>query len=137
MTSESVPSSRNPEIVVPDDLSTRALVVDALDEAKELVRLEVELAKTEAKQELEQVKRAAIGFGIAGGASVLVLCLLAMALVLALGATPLVALAVAGGFLLIGGGAAFIGYGLLPKEPFVKTRHRLQNDVNQLKEHIA
>lgn len=137
MATESVPSSIDSEIVDEDDLSTRALVMDALDEAKQLVRIEVELAKAEAMQELEQVKRAAIGFGISLAATVLVLCLLAMALVLALGGTPVAALGVAGGFMVLGGAGAFIGYSFLPKAPLEKTRRRLQTDVNQLKEHIA
>lgn len=135
MAMEPVPSSRSPELL--EEHSTRELLEEAIGEAKELVKLEVQLAKTEAKQELAQVKRAAIGFGIALASTVLVLCLLAMALVLALGGTPLVALAVAGGFLAVSGAAAFIGYSMLPKEPFGKTRHRLETDVNQLKEHLA
>lgn len=129
------PSERNPAML--EEASTADLVREAMDEAKELVRLEVELAKEEVKEELKQVERAAIGFGIAAAASVIVLCLLAMALVFALGGTALAALAVAGGFLVVGGLAAWIGYGMLPKKPMEKTRHRLQNDVNQLKEHIA
>jgi len=141
MATESVPSSQVPvsksELVDEDELPTRMLIVDAIDEVKQLAKLEVELAKTEAIQELEQVKRAAIGFGISAGATVIVLCLLAVALVLALGGTPLVALGVAGGFLLLGAGGAFIGYSLLPKKPLEKTRRRLENDVNQLKEHMA
>jgi uncharacterized membrane protein YqjE len=129
------PSERSPAML--EEASTADLVREAMDEAKELVRLEVELAKEEVKEELKQVEHAAIGFGIAAAASVLVLCLLAVALVLALGGTALAALAVAGAFLVIGGLAAWLGYGMLPKSPLVKTRHRLQNDVNQLKEHIA
>lgn len=135
MAMEPVPSSRSPQIL--EEHSTRELLEEAIGEAKELVRLEVQLAKTEAKQELEQVKRAAIGFGVALASSVLVLCLLAMALVFALGGTALAALGVAGGFLVVGGVAAYAGYGLLPKVPFEKTRHRLETDVNQLKEHLA
>jgi hypothetical protein len=60
-----------------------------------------------------------------------------MALVLALGGTPLAALGVAGGFVVVGAAAAYSGYRLLPKAPFEKTRRRLQTDVNQLKEHLA
>ena len=129
------PSERNPAML--EEASTADLVREAMEEAKELVRLEVELAKEEVKEELKQVERAAIGFGIAAAASVIVLCLLATALVFALGGTALAALAVAGGFLVAGLVAAWVGYGMLPKKPMEKTRHRLQNDVNQLKEHIA
>ena len=129
------PSERNPALL--DEASTADLVKEMMDEAKELVRLEVALAKEDVKQELAQVQNAAISLGIAAGASVIVLCLLAVSLVLALGGTALVALGVAGGFLVVAAIAGYVGYGLLPKNPLQKTRHRLENDVNQLKEHIA
>jgi uncharacterized membrane protein YqjE len=138
MAIEVTPSSRNPgREDTFEETSTVDLVKEAMDEAKELVRLEVALAKEEVKEELQHVKHAAIGFGIAAAASVLVLCLLAVALVLALGGTPVAALAVAGGMLLIGALAAWVAYGMLPKKPLEKTRHRLESDMNQLKEHIA
>ena len=120
-----------------EETSTADLVKEAMDEAKELVRLEVELAKEEVIEELHQVKRASITFAIAFACAVLALCMLAVALVLALGGTPLAALVVAAGFILIGGSATLIGYAMLPKAMLTKTRDRLENDVNQLKEHIA
>jgi uncharacterized membrane protein YqjE len=129
------PSERSPAPL--EDASTAELVREAMDEAKELVRLEIALAREDVKEELAQLQHAAIGLGIAAGASLIVLCLLAVALVLALGGTALAALGVAGGFLVVGGIAGYIGYGMLPKNPLEKTRHRLENDVNQLKEHIA
>jgi uncharacterized membrane protein YqjE len=120
-----------------EESSTADLVREAMDEARELVRLEVELAKEEVREELKMVQRAAIGFGIAAATGIIVLSLLSVALVLALGGTALAALGVAGGFLVVGALAAWFGYGMLPKKPLEKTRNRLQNDVNQLKEHIA
>ena len=120
-----------------EETSTVQLFKEAMDGGKELVRIEVQLAKEELKEELAQIKNAAIGFAIALGAAVIVLNLLAMALVLALGGTPLVALAIAAAFVVAGGIAAWIGYGVLPKKPLVKTRARLEKDMNQLKEHIA
>lgn len=135
MVTDMSPSERNPALL--EEQSTADLVREAMDEAKELVRLEVELAKEEVREEIQQVQRAAIAFGVAAAASVIVLCLLAVALVLALGGTALAALGVAAGFLVLGFVSAFVGYGMVPKKPMEKTRHRLQNDVNQLKEHIA
>ena len=135
MAIEVAPSERN--LAMLEEASTADLVREAMDEAKELVHLEVALAKEEVKEELAQLQHAAISLGIAAGASVIVLCLLAVALVLALGGTALVALGVAGGFLAVAGIAGYVGYGMLPKNPLEKTRHRLENDVNQLKEHIA
>ncbi len=127
----------SPERLALEEASTADLVREALDEAKELVKIEVALAKDEAKKEVAQLKRAAIGFGISLVFSLLFLTTLAMALVLALGGTALVALAVGGGFLLVGGIAAYAGYAMLPKKPLERTRHRLETDMNQLKEHLV
>jgi uncharacterized membrane protein YqjE len=120
-----------------DEGSTADLVREAMYEAKELVRLEVELAKEELKEELQPVKRASILFGVAFAATALALCMLAVALVLALGGTAIVALAIAGGAMGVSGAGTWIGYRMLPKSIFDKTRHRLQDDANQLKEHLA
>lgn len=120
-----------------EETSTAELLQEAIAEAKNLVRVEVELAQREAKEELAQLERAAIGFGIAVAATLIVLCMLATALVLALGGTAVAALLVAAGFLVLGGVAAFVGYRLMPKSPFERTRRRLDIDVTQLKERLA
>ena len=135
MVNETPPSERSPASL--EAASTADLVREAMDGARELVRLEVALAKEEMKAELEHVQRAAVGLGIALASSVLVLCLLAVALVLALGGTAVVALLVALVFFVIGAVAGLIGYTKLPKSPLERTRHRLEADVSQLKEHIA
>gem|GEM_PF-1148202 len=135
MSLEPIPSSVTPGTL--EEASTVDLVKEALDEAKELVRLEVELAKEEVREEVKQVRNASIAFAVAAAAGLLVLCLLGVALVLALGGTALAALGVAGGFLVLGAAAGWTAYGMLPKKPLEKTRNRLQADVNQLKEHIA
>lgn len=126
-----------PERLPLEEASTVDLVREALDEARELVRVEIELAKSEMDGEIARAKRAAIALGIAVAAAVLVLCMLAVALVLALGATAPVALVVAAVLLVVGGIAAFLGYSSLPKNPLERTRHRLKSEVTQLKEHIA
>lgn len=126
-----------PERLALEEASTADLVREALDEAKELVRIEIEIARSEVELELARAKRAAIGFGIALAAVVIVLSLLAVALVLFLGGTALAALGVAGALLVVGGLAAFVGYSTLPKRPLERTRHRIGRGVSQLKEHIA
>ena len=135
MVTEASPSERSPAFL--EAASTADLVREAMDGGRELVRLEVALAKEEMKAELKQVQRAAIGMGVALASLVLVLCLLSVALVLALGGTAVVALLIAVVFLVIGGIGGLVGYGMLPKSPLERTRHRLEKDVNQLKEHIA
>jgi uncharacterized membrane protein YqjE len=113
------------------------LIQHAVDETRELLALEVKLAKTELREEIRGVKTAAIGFGVAATLAIVSLSTMAFALILAIGATPGVALVVAGVLLLLGAIAAFIAYSALPKEPMEKTRRRLQTDVHQLKEHVA
>jgi uncharacterized membrane protein YqjE len=120
-----------------EDASTADIVRRAFEETKELVRIEVELAKNEASLEIEQAKAAAIGFSIALAAAVLVLCMVAVAVVIALGGTVAAALGVAGVFFVIGGIAALLGYSAAPKKPFDRVRARLETDVKQLKEHVA
>ena len=144
------------EILVMENASTSEIVREAFDEAKKLVRIEVELAKTEVQKEILQAKKAAIGFGIAAGASLLcvsmllvaligpiILCSpaarlpLLVALVFAFGGTGWAALGIALALFIIAGIAALAGYSVLPKKPLEHTRHRLESDVEQLKEHIA
>lgn len=126
-----------PERLAMEEASTADLVREALDEAKELVRLEVELAKNEVSQEIAEAKMAAIGFAVGGAFVLLTLCLLAMALVLALGGTALIALMVAGAFLIVAGIGAFFGWSLLPKKPLAATRQRVTGDLKSLKEHLV
>jgi len=52
-------------------------------------------------------------------------------------AVATVAAIVAGGFLVVTAVAGYASYAMIPKSPLEKTRRRLKNDVNQLKEHIA
>lgn len=126
-----------PERLPLEQASTVDLVKEALDEAKELVRLEVAIAKDEVKQEVAQTKKAAIGFGVALAFALVVLSLLAVSIVLAVGGTALAALAVAGVFMVLGGIAGYLGYTMIPEKPLDKTINRVKRDVNQLKEHIA
>jgi uncharacterized membrane protein YqjE len=126
-----------PERVGVHEPSTAELFREALDEAKELARLEIEIARSEVEMEIARAKRAAIGVGIALAAGVLVMCVLAMALVLALGGTALTALGVAGVMLLVGGAAAIVAYAVAPKRPLEHTKEELRRDVGQLKEHMA
>jgi len=138
MTEEKMPENIPPPERLPlEEASTADLVREALDEAKELVKIEVALAKDEAKKELQQAKHAAIGFGVALALALVVLSLLAVSIVLALGGTAVAALGVAAVFLVLGGVAGYVAWSMLPKKPLDHTVARVKRDVNQLKEHIA
>jgi uncharacterized membrane protein len=130
-------SSPERKAALAEEASTAELLKGAMEEARELVRLEIALAKDEVREDLNRMRRAAVSLGVALLASLIALCLLAVALVLALGATAVAALLVAAAFVVMSGSAALIGYGMVPKPPLEKTRNRLLYDVNQLKEHIA
>lgn len=122
---------------VPAEASTVQLVEAALKESRELVKLEVALAKLEAQNQLKKALRAAIGFVVAGLLGVIALALIAVAIVLALGGTAGNALAVTLVVLVLAGIAAFVGYSQLPKNPLEHTRRHLEDDYHQLKEHLA
>ena len=135
MVTEAPPSERSPAFL--EAASTADLVREAMDGARELVRLEVALAKAEMKAEMKRVQRAAIVLGVAAASLVVGLCLLSVALVVTLGGTALVAVLLALVFLVIGGFTLVAGYRRLPRSPLERTRHRLEDDVEQLKEHIV
>ncbi len=119
------------------DHSTVKLLEAALKETRELVRLEVELAKVEARKQVKGVVRASIGFAVAALMGVIALALMVVALVLALGGTAGSAFGVAVFMLLLGGAAGFFGVSSLPKNPLEKTRQHIKDDLKQFREHVA
>jgi uncharacterized membrane protein YqjE len=128
-------SDRSPEML--ERMPTSELVKEVFDETRELVRLEVQLARAEVTAELRRATRAAIAVGITLVAFILFLAMMALMIVLACGGTVVAALVAAAVFLVIGGTSALFAYAAVPKRPFVRTRERLEADVNQLKEHFA
>jgi uncharacterized membrane protein YqjE len=116
--------------------STADLVKEALVEAKELVRLEVALAQNEMKQELVELKRAAVVFGAAASLALVGLTMLVVAVCTAI--APIGASLVVGIVLLtVGAVLAGIGARRLPKKPMHRTRRRLETDVKLMKERVA
>ena len=120
-----------------EDAPLAELLREALGDARELVKLEVELATDEVKQHAAEALRAAVAFGVAFAAAVVALALFAVALVLALGGTAAIAAAVGGGFVVAAGAAAALGYGALPKRPMEATRSRVRADMDLIKENLA
>jgi Flp pilus assembly protein TadB len=122
---------------LPDDLTTGELLRQTLDETKELVRLEVALAREDLRSELKQVKTAGILLGIAAALAVVALALLNVAVIIALGNTVTAALIVALLVVVEVAVFGFLGYRKLPKAPLQRTRERLTSDVRELKEHVV
>lgn len=119
------------------NVSTVALVKEAMDEARALLKTEIALARDEAQQQIDAVKTAGIAMGSAAVAAILGLSMLLVALVMAVFPHALAAL-LTGIILLVGAGvSAFIGYGRLPKKPLAQTQQRLEADAQVLKERIA
>jgi hypothetical protein len=122
--------------VAPQQASTVELVREALDDARRLIQLEVELAKDDLKRQAMAARSGAIALGVSAILLVLGLALLLVALALFIFPGPVPAL-VLGLLLLAGAGlGASIGLKLLPKKPLRDTRRRLETDIDTLKDQI-
>jgi hypothetical protein len=119
-----------------DDTPTTELVKEALEDAKELVRLEVALAKREAREEARAARSSGIALGLAGALALLGVQALLVALCLAVG-DWLFALVTGGVALVVSGIVAGAALRHVPKKPLDETRRRLQSDVRELKERAA
>lgn len=119
------------------EASTTDLVREAVDEARELVRLEVALAKDEVRRELDDAKKAAVMGAVAAVAALLAVAMLCVALALAIFPGPIPALVIGGIFVV---GAAVFGYVAfrkVPKKPLEDTRRRLEGDARTFKEGLS
>ena len=117
--------------------ATTDLFREAVDETKELVRLEVALAKREAMKDIAHAKTAGICFGVATAAALLGLSLLLVALALAIAPTAVPALIIGAVLLAVAAGAGFYGWRAVPRKPLDDTRRRVETDARMLKERIA
>ena len=117
--------------------SARELVAQVLSEAKELVRLEVRLARAELKDEIRRAKRAAVAGAIGAVFVILTLAILLVAVVLALGGTAIAALVVAAALAVLGATSLGLAYASMPKQVLEHTREQMKEDVEHLKEHVA
>jgi hypothetical protein len=118
------------------EASAADLVREALDQTKELVQLEVALAKDELRKDLGDGKRAAIMLGVAAVAALLAAAMMFVGLALAIFPGPVPALVIAGAMLVTAGVLAFVGYRKVPKKPLERTRRRLEADVQVLREGV-
>ena len=119
------------------DLPTSDLLRQALDESKELVRLEISLARQELREDALRLKWASILLATAGALLIVALSMFVVAVVFALGATANVALIAAFIVLVQVAIFGFLGYRQLPKVPLERTRARLSTDVRVLKEQVT
>jgi hypothetical protein len=120
--------------------STGELVGRLAGEAKELVKKEIDLAKSELRTELKSELKMAAGLLGAGVAALVMFQLLLAALVLALAeAMPpwAAALVAAGGFLVLGLVAGAIGWRYRVRNPLSKTRKTLKEDAQWAQQRLS
>lgn len=116
---------------------TSTLLRQTLDETKELVRLELALAREELQSDLRRLKVAALLGGVAIVLALLTLATLILALVLAVGGTALSAVAVSVVLAVICAVMALAAYKNIPRVPLERTRARLASEVRQFEEHVT
>lgn len=116
---------------------TGELIREALDETRELVKLEVALAREELKAELTQAKAAGISIGAAGALALSALTMFFVTIAAAFSLMWLASLILGGILLVVAGLLGFLGYKALPRKPLVETKERFESDVKQLRERIA
>ncbi len=123
--------------VVERDEPTADLIREALDETRDLVRLEVALAREELKAELTQAKTGGFALGSAAAAGIAAFTMFMVTIALAFAIKWLAALIIGGVLLAMAGALALGGWKLMPKEPLGETRERIGSDLKQLKERVA
>ena len=116
--------------------STRQLVVDVLDQTRELVRLEVALARKELQAAVARAKAGITAFAGATVAATVACTLFVVAIALSLSSQRVAALLFAFLFLTAAIGLGFAGYRLLPTQPMAETLGRIASDVKQVRERI-
>ncbi len=120
-----------------DDAPLTELLAETLREGRELVQVEIALAKNEALGELASVKRAVVLAAVALVLVTVSLAVLVTALVMALGGGAVVMVSVGGVLLLAALAAGVLGAKAVPAGVLNKTRARVESDVRRIKEAIA
>jgi hypothetical protein len=117
---------------------TSELFREAIDETRELARLEVELAKEELWAELRSAKVSAIAIGAGAGAALAGVTLCFVAIAMAFRMEWLAALIIGGILLVLAAALALGGFKTLPRRPLLpETQERIGTDLKQLKERVA
>ena len=123
-------------LVADSDIPTTELLKDAIEQAKELTKLEIALARDEMVREVASLKSGAILLGAAAGLATVGLTLTLVAAALLLG-TLYIALGLGVAIMVVAVICASVGWGRLPKKPMGLTAERLQADVRDLKERMV
>jgi uncharacterized membrane protein YqjE len=123
-----------------EDLSTRELVAEIARKVSHLVKAEVDLAKTEVRENLAAELAAAKAVAVAIVAAVVGLSTLSFALVIGVAhfmAAWLAAVVVGGVFVIVAVVIAGVGWSWHVKTPLAKTRQAVKENVEWAKERVA
>jgi hypothetical protein len=113
------------------------LIREALGDTRELVRIEIALAREDLRSEVRSAKVSAGALGAAAALFLSAFALGMVAIVLGTGGGWVAALVLAG--ILLAAAAVFglVGWRAVPSSPFGQTRDRLQSSVELLRERAA
>jgi hypothetical protein len=123
-------------LVDDSQIPTTELLKDAIEQAKELTKLEIALAKDEMVREVSSLKNGAILLGVASGLATVGLTLIIVAAALLLGSLY-IALVIGVVIVVAAAICGSTGWSRLPKKPMGLTAGRLQADVRDLKERMV
>jgi hypothetical protein len=113
------------------------LVREAIDEARDLVRLEVALAREELSEEMGRARGGMIAFGSAAVLAMAGFTMLIATIAFAAGRSWLCALLIGAGLIVLAAGLGLLGWWIVPHSPMSATRARLESGLNDIKERIA
>lgn len=132
-----IESAERPEEVARSVEPTRELMREAVDEGRDLVRLEVELAMQDARADLARAKTGGILLASALAPALAGLAMLFVALASAFGLAWLAALVV-GVVLAVGAAVAgVVGWRAVPRAPLARTRARVAGEARDLVRRMA
>lgn len=120
-----------------EEASTAELVRGALDEARELVALEIALARAEIEEDIARARVGAILLGLAGGSGIVAVAMLVVGLALLTGAPWIASFAFAVVFGVAAVALARRGKALVPTSLLPRTRERVSRDVAEIKELLS
>lgn len=119
------------------ETSTADLVRQTLEESKELVRVELQLFEQEVREDIRRYKAVSVMFGVALVLGLLTLATLVVALVIALGGSTGAALGISCVLAALAVILAAVAYKVFPGAPLERTRARLKQDMQEIKEHVS
>ncbi len=118
-----------------DSNGTVELLEEGLAEAKELVGIQISLAREEALTQLRSLKQAAIALGAAVALGLTGLSALLTALIVAAG--WVVGVALSGTLVVVATAIGIWGRSKIPQHPMTETKDRIVDDANSVRRKLS